>query len=209
MLKTFCKKIYRKIFPTWISLLKRETEGMESVLDIGCGHDSPIQHVSIKKTTGVDFFDDYIKSSEEKKIHSEYIKADITAVDFEPKSYEVVLCSEVIEHLKKDVGLKLLEKMEKWAAKKVIITTPNGFLPQPQYDENKFQEHQSGWSVEDFRKRGYRVYGINGLKWLKGQQGVIKFWPKRFWQMMSDLTQKIVYWFPSLAFQLLAVKDIK
>jgi len=209
MSKTFCKKIYRKIFPTWIFLLKKEADGADSVLDIGCGYNSPLQYVLAKRMIGVDFFDDYIKSSEEKKIHSEYIKVDITTVNFEPKSYEIVLCSEVVEHLKKDIGLKLLEKMEKWAAKKVIVTTPNGFLPQPQYDGNKFQEHQSGWSVEDFKRRGYRVYGINGLKWLKGQQGVIKFWPKRFWQAISDLTQKIVYRFPSLAFQLLAVKDIK
>ena len=106
-------------------------------------------------------------------------------------------------------SLKSKEKMEKWARKKVILTTPNGFLHQSEYDGNVMQEHKSGWSVDDFKKREYRVYGINGLKWLRGERGAIRFRPKRFWQLISDITQLIVYRIPSAAFQLFVVKDTK
>ena len=42
--------------------------------------------------------------------------------------------------------------MEKVARKKVIVFTPNGFVPQRPYDGNPFQEHLSGWSVDEIHE---------------------------------------------------------
>jgi len=78
------------------------------------------------------------KESKKKQIHNEYILADLRKLEFKPKSFDAILCLEVIEHLTKEEGHDLIKKMEKWARKKIIITTPNG------YDCNPFQTHKSG-----------------------------------------------------------------
>jgi hypothetical protein len=57
--------------------------------------------------------------------------------------------------------------MENVAKKKIIIFTPNGFLRQDEYDGDKLQIHKSGWTVDEFKKLGYEVKGINGWKPLR------------------------------------------
>ncbi len=98
--------------------------------------------------------------------------------------------------------------MEKVARKRVIIFTPNGFLPQEVFDGNVRQFHKSGWSVEEMRALGFRVTGIMGWKFLRGKKGSLKFSPKTFWSLLSTLSQKWVRKRPGWAFQLLCVKEV-
>jgi len=203
------KPFYEKVFPSSLKYLKKELSDCSSVLDLGCGYNSPIQYCNISFSVGVEMFDSYLAESKKKKIHNEYIKNNILDVDFPPKSFDAVLCLEVLEHLTKEEGIKLINKMEKWAKKKIIITTPNGYLYQDGYDNNPLQEHKSGWNVDDFKKLGFNVFGINGWKKLRGYKGEIKFKPKIFWIIISDITQKVVYYYSSKAFQLFAIKKFK
>ncbi len=64
--KNYLKKIYRLFFPDHIYYIERELKGCKSVLDLGCGNNSPLR--DIKKdffSVGVDLFKDYIKLSKE------------------------------------------------------------------------------------------------------------------------------------------------
>jgi SAM-dependent methyltransferase len=203
------KLIYRKIFPHVTEYLKKELQGCKSVLDLGCGYNSPIQYCKIPFSVGVELFEPYLKESKRKRIHNRYIKADIKKIDFEPKSFDAVIAIEVLEHLEKEEGQKLIANMEKWARKKIIISTPNGYLYQTEVDGNPLQEYKSGWSVEELKNLGFKVRGLNGFKPLRGYAATIKYKPKFLWRIISDLTQKITYYFPKLAFQLFAVKEIK
>jgi SAM-dependent methyltransferase len=207
--KSLFGRVYYGVFPTIHWKLKKEGDGFDSVLDLGCGRGSAVQFLNVRRKVGVDMYEPYIRESREKGIHSEYVQADITKASFESASFELVFSSEVIEHLPKEEGFKLLAKAETWAKKKIILTTPNGFLEQKKYDNNDLQEHLSGWTADDFKKLGYRVYGFNGLKFIKGEEGKIKYHPYWMWRLISDISQKFVYFFPRLAFQLLAIKDIK
>ena len=96
--------------------------------------------------------------------------------------------------------------MEKIAKNKVIIMTPNGFLPQGIYYNNPWQVHKSGWTVKEMKKRGYKVIGINGWKPLRGECARLRFWPKYFWLRISEITQFFVRNKPEKAFQILCVK---
>jgi len=58
------------------------------------------------------------------------------------------------------------------------------------------------------RKLGYRVIGIEGLKGLRGYMAEIRWRPKRFWLMVSLLSQLLVTKRPYWAFRILCVKDI-
>ncbi len=208
-MNNFLKKAYKKIFPDWTAYLQREAQGCDSLLDLACGYNSLAQFLDIKHKVGVEMFEDYLKQSREKKIHDEYFQANILTIEFPPRSYDLILASEIIEHLDKPDGFILLNNAERWAKKKVVITTPNGYVKQDSYDDNPLQIHKSGWNIGEFKQRGYRVYGIGGLKFLRGERGELKYKPYALWRVINDICQKIVYHFPDLAFQLLAVKDIK
>ena len=167
-----------------------------------------IQYCNIPFFVGVELFEPYLKESKKSGIHNQYIKADIRKVELKPKSFDAVVLLDVLDHLTKEEGHELIRKMEKWARKKIIIFTPNGLVWQDGYDNNSLQEHKSGWSVEELEKFGFKVFGINVWKKLRGYKTSIKYKPTRSWSIISDLTQKITYYFPKFAFQLFAVKKV-
>jgi hypothetical protein len=208
-LESFYWKFYVRIFPNLAILLKRELRGCKNFLELGCGSDSIVKYFSKDfKSTGVDIFKPSIKRSKEKGIHDKYLLMDVRKLTFKPKSYDAVLALDLIEHLSKKEGKKLIDDMEKIAKKKVIVFTPNGFIERQTYDDNAYQIHKSGWSVSEMRKRGYSVCGINGLKLLKGR-GKLRRSRSISWWVISDITQVFTYHFPEHAFQILCVKDLE
>jgi len=115
----------------------------------------------------------------------------------------------LIEHLPKEDGKKLINLMENIAKKKIIIVTPNGFLPQKSYDNNELQEHVSGWTVAEMRQAGFQIIGINGYKNLRGELAKLKYKPEWFWMRISDISQLVTRRWPNKAFELLCVKTQK
>lgn len=193
-------------------MLEKECEGCESLLDVGCGSDSPVKYFSkkIKRVIGVDGFQPSIDKSKAAGIHTEYVFMNVMDLDkhFPERSVDVVVASDLIEHLTKEDGLKLMAMMEKIAIKKVIIFTPNGFLPQGEYDGNKYQVHLSGWEIDEMKKFGYRVTGINGWKKLRGEMAVVKYRPRVLWGRISLLSQYFTTKNPKNAFAILCVKEV-
>jgi len=201
--------LYKRVFPGLFENLRKELAGCNTVLDLGCGYDSPIQYCRVPFSVGVELFDPYLEESKKKGIHNEYIKADVRKIEFRPRSFDAAVALDLLEHLTKDEGAELLCKMESWAKKKVVVFTTNGYLLQGPCDGNYLQEHKSGWRVDELGELGYKVCGINGWKRLRGYHGSAKYAPAFLWARISDLTQKITRRWPSQAFQLLAVKEIK
>lgn len=130
------KKLYHhplvsRIFHTLVYCLRQELKDCETVLDIGCGAFSPLQYCkNIKYSVGVEPFKPYLEKSKKKKIHTKYINKRVEELDFPEDSFDAVIMIEVLEHLPKKVGYEILKKAEKWARKKVIVSTPNGYFPQ-------------------------------------------------------------------------------
>ncbi|MCX6722133.1 MAG: class I SAM-dependent methyltransferase [Candidatus Staskawiczbacteria bacterium] len=206
--KKFIKSIYDNIFNDFVKNFKKELSECDSILDLGCGPNSPVQFCDASLKVGVELFEPYLKETKKKKIHNEYIREDILKVDFKPKSFDAVIMIDVLEHLTKEDGYKLIKKMENWSKKKIVIFTPNGFIEnEPERDGNIFQEHKSGWEAKDLRKIGFKVYGSDGWKKLRGKNAVIKYKPHKLFVLISDITQKISYDYPETAFHLFAVKE--
>ncbi len=199
---------YLSLFPPLDRLLQKELSGCERVLDLGCGHHSPLGSCRIPYSVGVELFEPSLQESRRKRIHTEYVKADIRAVVFKPKSFDAVIAVEVLEHLTREEGVELLGKMAGWAKKKVIITTPNGYMWQGTCDSNPLQEHRSGWTAKGLRQLGFRVRGLAGWKGLRGCYASIKYKPAFLWARVSDITQKVTWYWAEQAFQLLAVRDV-
>jgi len=204
------RKIYRFFFPPVTEYIKKELAGCDTVLDLGCGRgfDSPLEGMPLSYTLGVDIFEPYLEECRQRKIHSGYIRADIREVEFKDGSFDAVLMLEVLEHFTKEEGRLLLDKCARWARRKVIISTPNGYTRLDEFDNNPFQKHISGWSVEELRHLGFSVRGLLGWKNLRGYRAGLRYRPTLLWQVISDLTQKVTYYYPGLSSRLLAVKIV-
>jgi SAM-dependent methyltransferase len=207
------KAILRSAIGRYERLLERELVGScASVLDIGCGSASPIRGFShrIARTVGVDAWQPDLDSSRAAGIHSAYHAIDALQIGahFTPGSFDAVIALDVIEHLPKPDGFHLLSLMEQIARKKVVIMTPNGFLPQRPEDDNHYQEHLSGWTPAEMRRLGYRVIGLSGWRPLRGEHGRITRRPRLLWEDLSLATTFITEQRPDWAFQILCVKQI-
>ncbi|MBN1209569.1 MAG: class I SAM-dependent methyltransferase [Myxococcaceae bacterium] len=185
----------------------------QSVLDVGCGFNSPLRRFShlIPRTVGVDGYEQAIARSREAGIHTEYHRMDLLEVGkhFAPKSFDGVIAIDVIEHFDKPDGYRLLEMLEALARKRVILFTPNGFLPQDEWDGNVHQVHRSGWEVYDFELRGYRVIGMSGWKPLRGEHALPRIRPYWLGGLVSRLTEPFATRFPRHAFALMAIRDME
>jgi hypothetical protein len=110
--------------------------------------------------------------------------------------------------LEKEDGRRLLERMAGLARRRIIVFTPNGFLPQGEVDGNPYQVHRSGWDIDEMQALGYRVIGINGWKPLRGELAALRWRPHRLWERVSLLSQRWTTTDPRQAFQILCVKDV-
>ncbi|MFH1744572.1 MAG: class I SAM-dependent methyltransferase [bacterium] len=211
-------KFLGKIFHTLDYCLQRELRDCESVLDLGCGPSSPLQYCkNVKYSIGVEAFTPYLAETQKRKIHTEYINKRIEEVDFPENSFDAVIMIEVLEHFPKETGYEILKKADKWAKKKIIVSSPNGFLAQKEVDSNPLQKHLSGWDYEKMKSLDFKCYGLAGLKFLwheiesdtmeSSQLQRIRLKPKIFWLAVASLTQIGIYYLPFYSFGLLSVKQ--
>lgn len=216
-LKVKLKALDKFIFPglfkedQLITLLRKEVlPECKTLLDIGCGGASPIISFSkkLEYSVGVDGFKPAIDSSKALKIHSEYRYQDVmdSLKDFNDKSFDAAIAIDLIEHLEIDQGKKLILEMIRIAKKKVIIFTPNGFVDQDEYNNNVLQKHKSGWNPEFMQNQGFEVFGLNGLKSLRGKHATFRFKPQFIWARISYLTQPLVFKHPKQAFHIFCIR---
>lgn len=208
-----------RLFHTLNFCLQQELAGCQTVLDLGCGLDSPLRYCkAIKYSLGVDRFTPYLDSSKKKGIHNDYMNEDILKLDFGNNSFDAVIMIDVLEHLPKRSGSEILDKARKWAIKKVIVTTPNGFVRQESVDANVLQQHLSGWDYQEMFGLGYKCKGLAGLKFLRDNNYPkadisddltvsIRFRPRILFFTIATLSQTYTYYFPRFAYSLFCVKE--
>jgi hypothetical protein len=124
---------------------------------------------------------------------------------------DCVVSIQNIEHLSKKDGFILLNAVEKFARYLVVFETPNGFVHQAATQENPFQEHKSGWNVNDFKKLGYTVRGTTGLKVLKKNRDKGAYCLNiRGMKLLDVVISRVlfVHYFPKLCFNIIAYKRV-
>lgn len=207
----FLKRIYNWVYPSYHSALSKATIGFDSILDVGCGTKSPLMYVRGEITkVGVDAHLPSIEISKAKGIHDSYINAQFSELNEKcsENSFECVLANDVLEHLDYESGMAFLDDLERIAKKRIIIFTPNGFVPQRPYNNNPWMLHKSGWTSRSMESRGYKVAGINGIKSLRGELCSYKHKPLFFWKAISWLSQFYTSRNPAFAYQIFCVKDL-
>lgn len=183
--------------------------GCESVLDVGCGTSSLARQIGIKYTAGIEGYRPAFEKAAQLKTHDHLVFGDVRNLlaYFQPGQFDACMALDVIEHLPKPDGIKLLEAMEKIARRTVVIFTPNGFLPQRRLAPDDLEEHLSGWEVAEMKLRGYKVSGMLGPKCLRTEHYALKYRPAFFWGMIGLASD--ILWFrfrPKKAAAILCVK---
>lgn len=201
-------------------LLRRAIGEAKTILDLGCEHGKLMELLSEGKDwkiTGVDIYRKNTDVASKRKKFVKVITGDMVKVSrkliAERKKYDVVFCSQVIEHIDRKRGEELFKLVNKLAVKRIIFGTPRGFMEQPEVflGTNPHQVHQSGWSEEDFRERGYKVYGI-GFSPIWSEKGVARDANKISFVILTILGyifSPIVYYFPMLGAGMLCIKIIR
>lgn len=176
-------------YMSYIFELRRQLKGCKSVLDIGCGVGSPVRFVDSTHTVGLDGYSPALKEAEARGTHHEFALGDATELDkkFKDCQFDACVALDLIEHLTEKEGLKLIKEMERIAKKRVIIFTPNGYIPQESHDGD-LQAHHSGWDADYMKKLGYTVYGMYGLKSLRGETHNLKIRPKVLGGLIAEMS---------------------
>jgi hypothetical protein len=82
---------------------------------------------------------------------------------FENSSFETVLLLDVIEHLKNEEGLELVQEAKRVASNRVILSTPNYPAMRNAHATmtgwNHLEAHLSYWPRPYLRSLGFRLYG--------------------------------------------------
>lgn len=177
-----------------------------TIVDLGCGKGvngfliRSSRYLQNAELIGIEANNDYIKFCKKFNLYDQITRHSLPKLPFKNKSVNLVLCTEVIEHLTRKEGLVLLNEIDRICQGRVIITTPNIFFETMPGDPK--DKHLSIWSIKDFKSRGYKVYGI-GLK-------MPLLWGDKFLKIKQALYYfftPISYLFPYISGSLIAIKD--
>jgi SAM-dependent methyltransferase len=191
--------------------LRKALLGCETVLDVGCGSAPTLRQLQVPRCIGFEGYRPEFEKARSLNTQDELIFGDGRELPshFKPGQFDACIAMDVIEHLPKEEGFKLIRDMELIAKKIVVIFTPNGFLPQRQSADSDLQAHFSGWESDEMKERGYKVLGMLGPKSLRGEYHMIKYRPKVFWGMISTLDQILrIHGQPEKAAAILCTKTL-
>lgn len=165
------KKLIDNFYNTFIKILK--PLDVESILDVGCGEGITLDRLRKeaigKELSGIDYSDDALKIG--KKIYPDLNlkKGDIYDIKEKDNSYDLVIATEVLEHLEDPE--KALKELIRVSRKYVLLSVPNepffigaNFL-RGKYIKNfgNHPEHINHWTFIGFEK----FLKKNGLKIIK------------------------------------------
>lgn len=112
---------------------------------------------------GVDAYQPNLELAQSLNLYTELHQVVLPELHFPDNYFETVLAIEIIEHLDKAEGKKLIESLIKVAAQRVIISTPNYNAIREAHEDltgtNDYDAHKSYWSRREFRDLGFKIYG--------------------------------------------------
>lgn len=182
-----------------------------TMLDIGSNNGSLITKINRERhfrVTGIEIFSKNAEAAMRTGFYEKVIVGDILKYKFDEK-FDIVFCSDLIEHLSKADGLVLLDKVEKIARKAIIFNTAKGYQVQStkRLKANPHEAHISGWEPYEFTMRGYKVIYVTSKpvfyfrEFLEKNKlaGVVA-------SALSVILQPITYKFSSLALYMVCYK---
>ena len=201
---------------TSMNTIWRKLDGQgKDILDVGGGWGEPMKFLGKKRKwqrkVNADIFLPHLTESKKKGTHDEYVLCDAGFLPFTEKSFDIVLCLEIIEHMPKEDGFKLLSDLERIARRQVILSTPVGekIHPEPHKIKTFPWSHFSSWHPAEFRKLGYKVRGdgfpcVKGCLLVASTNKILAF----LGYLLYPIASPFVYFFPDKAGGMTCIKQI-
>ena len=173
-------------------IIQKQISKRDIVLDVGCGimqatmdtikTQTPNKDLKCRAVLGIDAFVPYLERIKDRP-GIMVIAASVTDPDFWkqflPNSFDVVLATDIIEHLNQNEATELIKQCERIARKCVILYTPVRFYDNSENTEgvkeygidspNPLQRHKCLISEDYIKSQGYETSnildeGILGIK---------------------------------------------
>jgi SAM-dependent methyltransferase len=206
-----CRTFPQLGFAVYVAEMRRQLAGCRTCLDVGCGPASPIRFLDFDSTVGIDGHEPTLATARANQTHTSFELCDVTTIGarFQSGQFDCCVALDVIEHLTKEDGLALISAMERIATKRILLFTPNGYLPQQSHDGD-LQAHLSGWQADEMRNLGFTVIGMHGIKFLRGEYHEHRFKPRALSGIVSVISHFLfTRSHPEQAAALLCVKSIR
>jgi hypothetical protein len=132
------------------------------VFDLGCGSGCYGQQIRMRdrsiRMVGADGWLEYLASAHCIRYYDAVIRTQVNDIidGLVTVPADLVLFMDVIEHLERDEGAKVLDFIEtKYPV--AILSTPLFDFPQGAVDGNELERHRSIWTEQELVQRGWRV----------------------------------------------------
>lgn len=143
-----------------------------SFLDVGCGAgkwgyllkkyrwtDGPV-HV-----TGLDAFEPHITSLRNEKVYDELVHSSAIPLPFPDKSFDSAIAVEILEHLERPDGLRLISELQRVCRQSFVVSTPNFHWlregKETRYGFSEYEAHRYNFLYPEFRTLGFtQVVGV-------------------------------------------------
>lgn len=150
------------------SLIKEKHNSYNRILDVGCGIRPQtlgrnFMHICVEPHKEyITFLRKSFLPNHHFLVRNKFLflnkTTDFLIDRFPRKSVDAVFMLDVIEHLDKEYGKRVIQALEEIAVYDVILFTPLGYVEQLHpdgkdawgMDGGKWQEHKSGWDPTDF-----------------------------------------------------------
>lgn len=152
----------------------------QNLLDVGCGEGFLAEHIMKKrpeiKITGLDISQQALKKAKKRVSSVTFKKASILKLPFSDNSFDIVLCLEVLEHLKDP--LEAIKELSRVTKECCILSVPNEPLfsifrllgGQNILQLGQHPEHLHDWNEKSFNNFLKRVFPsvevYKSLPWL-------------------------------------------
>ncbi|TXH04366.1 MAG: class I SAM-dependent methyltransferase [Candidatus Moraniibacteriota bacterium] len=143
------------------------------ILDIGCGI-RPQRFVVPDVAICVEPYQEYVDYLKRSVDSANILVIPLGALEalkaLPDRSVDSIFMIDVIEHMPKSLGARVIDECKRVARGQIIVFTPLGFMPQAVHageadgwglGGGEFQDHKSGWYPEDFS--GWNIIGCKNL----------------------------------------------
>lgn len=149
--------------------IRKITDGGET-LDVGCGRGRYLS--KLRNVTVIDAWPEYVMRS--RAVGKIVGRIEDILPQLSDRSFDTVICIDVLEHLEKPAALEAIRHMCRLARRSVAIFTPDGFHPQDGSDFaepalRSLQTHRSAWTAPELEAVGFTVERWTDFDYGKGE----------------------------------------
>jgi predicted SAM-dependent methyltransferase len=159
------------------------------ILDVACGRCEWSRLRPQADWTAIDLFLPYLRECIRNDVRGlERVRGTATVLPFRSRSFDLVLCAEILEHLPPLDGFRMLQEAKRVSKHAVIVTTPAdplGRHAQEVLNDNPLERHITATTQKELGECGFevRIIKTNDSKW---DEFLLGTWELDWWRRFTS-----------------------